>query len=191
MASVDWRYITANDFRTLRVPLRGGRDFNASDREASTPVAIVNEAFVKRYFPEGRAIGLSVELAGVMGKTDPRQIVGVVANTQQQGLRGLPPPTIYVPAPQVPDGLFGEAHSYFPVSWVVRTRGASASVTDALAAALRDADVQLAISRVRTMDAVVDAAMGEIRMQAVVLSVFGLASVLMAVTALAGHSSSA
>ena len=39
-----------------------------------------------RYFPEGRAIGFTVELAGVAGITDPRQIVGVVANTQQQGL---------------------------------------------------------------------------------------------------------
>ena len=84
VVSVDWRYVSDGYFKTLRVPLREGRDFSASDRTASTPVAIVNEAFVDRYFPEGRAIGFTVELAGVVGITDPRQIVGVVANTQQQ-----------------------------------------------------------------------------------------------------------
>jgi putative ABC transport system permease protein len=186
VVSVDWRYVSDRYFQTLRVPFRGGRDFNASDHSASTPVAIVNEAFVKRYFPEGRAIGFSVELAGVAGITDPRQIVGVVANTQQQGLKMAPPPTVYVPVRQVPDGLFGEVHRYYPVSWVVRTRGASPGVSEALAAALRDADPRLAISRVRTMEGVVDAAMGETRLQAVVVGVFGFVSVLMAVTALSG-----
>ena len=186
VVSVDWRYVSDGYFKTLRVPLREGRDFGASDQTASAPVAIVNEAFVERYFPEGRAIGFTVELAAVVGITDPRQIVGVVANTQQQGLTSPPPPTVYVPVRQVPDRLFSVVHGFFPVSWVVRTRGASTGAADALGAALRDADPRLPISRVRTMDGVVAAAMGETRLQAVLLSVFGFVSVLMAVTALAG-----
>ena len=186
IVTVDWRYVTEGYFETLRVPFRDGRPFNASDQSASPSVAIVNEAFVKRYFPEGRAIGFNVELAGVVGITDPRQIVGVVANTQQQGLALPPPPTVYVPVRQVPDRLFGMVHSIYPVSWVVRSRGASTGVAEALGAALRDADQRLPISRVRTMDGVVAAAMGETRLQAVLLSTFGFVSVLMAVTALAG-----
>ena len=190
VVSVDWRYVSDGYFKTLRVPLREGRDFAPSDQSASAPVAIVNEAFVTRYFPEGRAIGYTVQLAGVVGITDPRAIVGVVANTQQQGLKMAPPPTVYVPVRQVPDRLLGEVHKFYPVSWVVRTRGASAGasagVADALAAALHDADPRLPISRVRTMEGVVDAAMGETRVQAVLLGAFGFVSVLMAVTALAG-----
>ena len=186
IVSVDWRYVTDGYFETLRVPLREGRTFNSSDQTASAPVAIVNEAFVRRYFPEGRAIGFPVELAKVIGITDPRTIVGVVANTQQAGLKLPPPPTVYVPVRQVPDRLFGDVHRYFPVSWVVRTRAGSAGAADAIAAALGDADPRLPISRVRTMDGVLAAAMGETRMQAALLSVFGLVSVLMAVTALAG-----
>ena len=186
VVSVDWRYVTDGYFETLRVPLREGRTFNASDQAASAPVAIVNEAFVSRYFPEGRAIGVSFELAGVVGLTDPRTIVGVVANTQQQGLKLPPPPTVYVPARQVPDRLFGMVHGIFPVSWVVRTRDGSTGAADALGAALREADPHLPISRVRTMGSVIAGAMGETRMQAILLIVFGLVSVLMAVTALAG-----
>jgi putative ABC transport system permease protein len=186
VVTVDWRYVTDGYFKTLRVPLREGRDFGVSDQTGSAPVAIVNEAFVKRYFPEGRAIGFTVELPGVVGLTDPRQIVGVVANTQQRGLTTPPPPTVYVPVRQVPGPLLGMVHGIFPVSWVVRTRGTSSGVATAIGAALRDADPRLPISRVRTMDGVVAAAMGETRLQAVVLTVFGFASVLMAVTALAG-----
>ena len=186
IVTVDWRYVTDGYFTTLRVPLREGRDFGASDQTGSAPVAIVNEAFAKRYFSDGRAIGFNVELAGVVGLTDPRQIVGVVANTQQRGLTSPPPPTVYVPMRQVPDRLIGMVHGIFPVSWVVRSRGASTGVADALGAALREADPQLPISRVRTMDGVVSAAMGETRLQAVLLSTFGFVSVLMAVTALAG-----
>jgi putative ABC transport system permease protein len=186
VVTVDWRYVSDGYFKTLRVPLREGRDFSASDQSASAPVAIVNEAFVERYFPERRALGFTVELAGVVGLTDARQIVGVVGNTQQQGLIAPPPPTVYVPVRQVPDRLLGVVHGFYPVSWVVRTRGASAGAADALGAALRDADPRLPISRVRTMDGVVAAAMGETRLQAVLLSTFGFVSVLMAVTALAG-----
>jgi len=186
IVSVDWRYVTEGYFSAMRVPLREGRLFNVSDQPASAAVAIVNEAFVKRYFPEGHALGFPVELAGIAGVTDPRQIVGVVANTRQQGLKGAPPPTIYVPVRQVPDRLIGQVHSFYPISWVVRYRPGSSAVADSLAAALRDADPRLPISRVRTMEGVVDAALGETRMQATLLSVFGVLSVLMAVTALAG-----
>lgn len=184
VASIDWRYVTDKYFQTMRVPLRDGRDFTSSDQAASAPVAIVNETFAKRYFPDGRAIGMNVET--ILGKPDVRQIVGIVADTQQEGLKMAPPPTMYVPVRQVSDELLGGVHSFYPVSWVVRARGESTRVGDILAGALRDADPRLPISRVRTMDAVVSAAMDETRLQAVVLSVFGVVSVLMAVTALAG-----
>jgi ABC-type antimicrobial peptide transport system permease subunit len=59
-------------------------------------------------------------------------------------------------------------------------------VADTLTAALRDVDPRLPVSRVRTMDAVIDGALGHTRLQAIMLSLFGLVSVLMAVTSLAG-----
>jgi len=186
IVSVDWRYVSESYFETMRVPVRAGRLFTQADSTASTPVAIVNEAFVKRYFPEGRAVGLTVELVK-MGPvvSDARQIVGVVANTQQQGLKLAPPATIYAPVRQVPDAMFGMVHGFFPVSWVVKSRGADRRMPELLASALREADPRLPISRTRTMDEVVDAAMSETRLQAVLISVFGFVSILMAVTALA------
>lgn len=185
IASVDWRYVTNGYFETMRVGLREGRLFSSSDQMKSTPVAIVNEAFVRRFFPERRAVGYPVELAGMGGVSESREIVGVVADTQQQGLRLPPPPTIYVPVRQVPDALFRMVHGYFPVSWVVRSRGRTSELPELISASLRKVDPALPISRTRAMDAVVDAALSETRLQAVLLSVFGVVSVVMAVTALA------
>jgi putative ABC transport system permease protein len=186
VASVDWRYVTEDYFRALRIPVRQGRTFSASDHASAPAVAIVNEAFVKRYIPDGKPLGHLVELNAVAGVSDARHIVGVVGNTAQQGLRTNPPPTIYVPARQVPDRLLTQVHQYFPVSWVVRYRSTSAGLTDALSAAIRAEDPHLPLSRVRTMEEVVDAALGQTQMQAVLLTVFGGVSVLMAITALAG-----
>lgn len=186
IVSVDWRYVTERYFETLRIPLRHGRMFSASDHALAPAVAIVNEAFVKRYFPTGQPLGYPVELGSVGGESDARQIVGVVANTAQQGLRLNPPPTIYVPVRQVPDRLFPVVHQVFPVSWVVRYRSTPAGLTEALSAAVRAEDPHLPLSRVRTMEEVIEAALGQTRMQAVVLTVFGVVSVLMAITALAG-----
>ena len=185
IVSVDWRYVTDNYFRAMRIPLRQGRDFNASDQTAAAPVAIVNEAFVSRYFSNGEPLGSIVELSKVAGISDPRQIVGVVANTQQQGLRSTPP-TIFVPVTQVPDGLVAQVHVFFPVNWVVRSHGEVPGLEEALRTALRDADPRLPVSRVRTMEGVIDEALRETRMQAVLFSLFGIVSVLMSVTALAG-----
>jgi hypothetical protein len=186
IVSVDWRYVTEDYFRTMRIELREGRQFAASDQAASAPVAIVNDAFVKRYFPDGRALGMFIEQSNFAGPAGSCEIVGVVANTQQQGLTREPPPTMYVPATQVPGRLFRAVHGFFPMSWVLRYRGNGSGVTELLRGAVLNADPRLPISRVRTMENVIDAAMAEQRMQAVLLTVFGLASVLMAITALAG-----
>jgi ABC-type antimicrobial peptide transport system permease subunit len=93
---------------------------------------------------------------------------------------------MYVPATQVPGRLFRAVHGFFPMSWVVRYRGNGSGLSELLSDAVRNADPRLPISRVRTMENVIDSAMAEQRMQAVLLTVFGLASVLMAITALAG-----
>jgi predicted permease len=183
--SVDWRYATDGYFKTMRVPLRAGRDFSSTDQAASAPVVIVNDAFVKRFFPDGRALGRVIELA--MGTLrDPREVVGVVANTQQQGLAIPPPPTMYIPVRQVPDELFSTIHRFFPMSWVVRYRAGATATTEVLGDAIRNIDPRLPLSRVRTMDDVIAGALARQRMQAVLLSVFGLVSILMAITALAG-----
>jgi predicted permease len=186
IASVDWRYVTEGYFRAMGVQLRAGREFATSDQAESTPVAVVNEAFVARFLPEVNPLGLQVQLNRMMGLSDSREIVGVVANTLQQGLSTAPPPIMYVPVRQVPDPFIGQVHQFFPMSFVVRYRSGPTGFSEALNQAIRTVDARIPISRVRTMAQVIDDATGGARFQAVLFSVFGLVSVLMAITALGG-----
>ncbi|HEY7058700.1 MAG TPA: ABC transporter permease, partial [Vicinamibacterales bacterium] len=94
-----WRNaITPGWFETMGMPLRAGRDFSDGDRVGSPPVAIVNEAFVRRYLSGRQPIGQTLRLDS---DDSPRyEIVGIAADavytTPRQGML----PTMYVPLAQ-------------------------------------------------------------------------------------------
>jgi hypothetical protein len=54
--------ISANYFRTLKIPLRRGRDFSAADTERSQPVAIVSELLARKYWPHRDPVGQRIRL---------------------------------------------------------------------------------------------------------------------------------
>jgi putative ABC transport system permease protein len=100
-------HLTANQFnvapayfRTIRTPLLGGRDFTATDTESSSPVAIVNETFVKRFMGSGDPLGARVRL------THSNEIVSVigVAGDLLHNLRprAVAEPEVYFPYSQRP-----------------------------------------------------------------------------------------
>jgi putative ABC transport system permease protein len=105
-------------FRTMQMPLVRGRDFTDGDNEASPPVIIVNEAFVRRYYPDGDALGRRIG-TGFDAMKPVREIVGIVADTHDRGLAAQAIPTVYIAFPQfaLPYG-----------SIAVRTRVAMASL---------------------------------------------------------------
>jgi putative ABC transport system permease protein len=69
-------------FETLRIPLRLGRYLNGRDVEPNSWVAIVNEAFVREFFPGGNALGQTITLMAGPGER-PREIVGIVGDFTQ------------------------------------------------------------------------------------------------------------
>jgi putative ABC transport system permease protein len=92
---------TSSDyFRTLKIPLLGGRAFDDRDLADSPKVGIVNQAFANRYFGGNAAIGKHV---GFGCKEDLcRTIVGVVGNIRQENLTDEAVPELYVPLTQMP-----------------------------------------------------------------------------------------
>lgn len=124
----DVRAITPGLLEALGVPHRAGRLFTDEDTAESVSVAVVNEAFV-RDLPAGvDPIDLQVELS--WGGTNPRTVVGVVADVRLRGLDAEPRPTVYLPLTQSP---------YSAVTIVVRGRGDVLS----LAGALREAAAEI------------------------------------------------
>ncbi|MBV9405636.1 MAG: ABC transporter permease, partial [Acidobacteriaceae bacterium] len=80
--------ISPGYFRTMGTHLLAGRDFNDHDTLASTKVALINEEFAKKFFPNINPLGHTFRLEAEAGKSEPLfQIIGIVGNTKYEELR--------------------------------------------------------------------------------------------------------
>jgi putative ABC transport system permease protein len=86
--------ISPDYFRTMRIPLKQGRDFAASDRDGSPSVAIVNESFARRSFPNELCLGRRV--SSWVHRKDWLTIVGVVGDVRDR-VEKEPNPEIFLP----------------------------------------------------------------------------------------------
>lgn len=143
-------YVTPEYFTVLRIPLRDGRVFTDQDASASAPVVIVNETFARKFL-NGNLNGYLVD------KNTSRQIIGIVADVQQQpGLQRagplIPEPVVYFPATQFPSGWFQMAHTWYSPSWVVRSAGApNEELSRGVEQAIASADPMLPVAEFRSL----------------------------------------
>ncbi len=92
----DFRIVSPDYFRTLEIPLRKGREFQESDVVGAPYVAVVNEAFVRKYLGADDPFGHRVRFPGMDSGNDPwAAIVGVVGDNRQDALVNQPEPAIY------------------------------------------------------------------------------------------------
>ena len=90
-------------FRTMGIPLLKGRDFTDHDNMKSPPVIIVNETLVKRFFPDGDALGKHITPSfSTTGEPNKREIVGVVGDVKHRSLKGDAVPEFYFAQAQMP-----------------------------------------------------------------------------------------
>jgi predicted permease len=167
--------VSPHFFETMRTSLIAGRDFNDRDDVTGPAVAMVNEAFVRRYFPDGRAIGQRFSAAAMH---DPvgMQIVGVVKDAISQSLRDAPPPAVYLPIYQ--------RQTEFP-TFVVRAAGSLTQVASSLRKKLQRRLPGTAI-QIHTLTAQVEAAMVQERLMATLAATFGVLAVILAAIGLYG-----
>jgi predicted permease len=95
-----YRVVSPGYFGAMAQPLLAGRDLAAADTNAGIPVAVVNETFARRWWPQGGALGHRVTFAAAHDGDLPRTIVGVVADAHQRGLSEPPADEIYIPLDQ-------------------------------------------------------------------------------------------
>jgi predicted permease len=177
-------YITPGYFEALRIALLRGRVFDDRDTASDQLVAVVNDAYVRRYIRDPEPVGKHV----AFGDGHPVEIVGVVADVQEKrsgwgdfGPIG-PIPDIYVPAAQFSDAGFRTVHTWFTPEWIVRASGARAGLASAMQQGVSAVDPHLPFAEFRTMGEVRDAALGMQRLQTTLLTTLaGLALLLSAV----------
>ena len=90
-------------FRAMQIPLKNGRAFDAHDQANSKPVVMVNEAFIKKFFPNQNPLGQNLIVGASPSDPKPaREIVGVVGTSRHDTLAEAGEPELYVPYPQEP-----------------------------------------------------------------------------------------
>jgi predicted permease len=135
--------IGARYFSTLGIPLRAGREFTEADTAETRPVAIVNEAFVRK-FRLGRA-AIGARIGTTAGRPPDIEIVGVVADAAYRNAREAPPPQYFRPYRQ----------TVAPVlSFYIRTAPGvdPAGVMASMPGVVHRFDANLPVVDLRTMD---------------------------------------
>ena len=162
-------------FRTMRIPLRKGREFTSQDGHSTTPVVIINEAMARLYWPNEDPIGKRVLIDYDQGV--PREVVGVASNIRHFGLDAEPKPEMYVPQYQ---------YEYLSTYLTVRTTSDPLGLAQAVAQAARDIDKDLPIYNVGTMAQTISNSTARQRFSMLLMSIFAGVAALLACVGLYG-----
>jgi len=165
-------------FRTMKIPLRSGRDFDHRDNEHSTRVAIVNEAFVRRFLSNRNPIGQRLLLDREGDKPDALEVVGVVDDTKQTELSAEIIPEFYQPFAQAPDRRV----------WLV-FRTAAANLTGIDAAVRRmihEQDADLFVANLQPMHALIGKQIAQPRFNTMLLGIFATVAMILAAVGIYG-----
>jgi len=182
---VQWRNISSQYFQVFRIPLLRGRTFTERDDAGSDRVVVITEAMAQKYWPKGDAVGARIMIGHGLGpefEEPPRQIVGIVGDTRDSGLDSDPTPMMFLPEPQILDGLTLLESRMLPINWVIRTKVAPFSLSADLQRELRVATGGLPVAHIRTMDQVVGQSTARSDFNTTLLSIFaGIALLLAAI----------
>jgi predicted permease len=163
-----------NYFATMGIPLLGGRGFTAQDDERAPQVAIVNQSFAQKYFPDADVLGQRVTVSN-----REVEIIGVVADTKYMSQRQEIQPLLYTPWQQE-GGEIGEMY------FALRTAGEPTSLAAAVRQVVRELDSNLPVTEMSTQTARAQATLGQERLSARLLSFFGALALLLAAIGLSG-----
>jgi predicted permease len=163
-------YITLSPgyFRTMQIPLARGRDFTAHDEPGAPPVAIVNQAMARAFWPGEDAVGKRLK---VNDEAEWREVVAVCGDVRQRALDRAAPPTLFLPYAQDPWSFF---------SVVARTQGDPLALASAVEAAVYAVDPNEPVYDVRTYEGILGASVATRRLQMLLVAGFAGLGLLLA-----------
>ena len=167
-------------FGAAQIPLREGREFRLADNGDSVSVAVVNEEFAKKFFPNqnpmGRHIGITHPGQATSGSTGTRkwgEIIGVVGNVNEYVGQRTPRPQVFEPFLQHPDPA---------MMLLVRTHTEPTAFAPSLRRAVWSVDKDQPVSNIRTIDRVLqDSGQGDNIMAELMAAFAGIALAMAAV----------
>ena len=182
MPSAELRTANPEFFGAAGIPLRKGRAFASTDQAGSAMVVIINQTLADRLFPGEDPIGKRIAWTGDVLRFarisgDWRTVVGVVGNTQDGGMDAAPRPVVYQPFTQflaIGGGL------------VIRAQSDAEALVPAATRIVRSLAPGVPIENVRTVEQIKDQSVSPRRLNAMLVSSFGILALLIAAVGIAG-----
>lgn len=166
-------HVSNGYFRAMGIPLLRGRAFTAQDTGEGPPALMVNEAFVRRFFPGEDAVGRALQWDGEELAT----IVGVVGDVRQESLAEPAPPLVYIHVLQ---------NARRNINLVVRGQGAPLQLAASVRQAIWSVNPQQTITRITTLEDVVGESVARPRLIAALLGLFALLALVLGAVGIYG-----
>ena len=171
----DCRMVTSDYFTTLGIPLIKGRFFKESDTLDAPHVLLINEAMAHTFFPNEDPIGQRLQL-GINNYSG--QIVGVVGDVKHVGLDAPTNHEVYI--------SFAQAPFSTDMTLIARTSGDPMTIVGAVRNEIKGLDPQVAVGKVKTMEAITKESIGDARFRTLLLSIFGVVALVLAAVGVYG-----
>jgi len=165
-------------FSTVGIPLLMGREIEPQDAVGGTRAAVVNQTFVRQFFPNTNPLGKHVRDT-YAGNPAEMVVVGVVADAKYRNLREKTPPRIYAP-------LFNPVWEQAAARYEVRTFADSAAVAASLRQAAKEVAASLPPIEINSMSQLVDDSLQTDRFIQQLSEAFGVLAMLLAAIGLYG-----
>ncbi|MGA3048199.1 MAG: ABC transporter permease [Terracidiphilus sp.] len=177
----DYLFVSPSYFASIGAPIERGRDIADSDTLPSMPVAIVNNAMARKFWPGENPIGKQVGVGST--KYPLRIIIGVVPDIKQVSLREVPGPTMFVPYTQNEIKIWPSMQS---MQFAIRTQVDPASIAGSVRLAIHEVDSDLPIANFETLTTIVNTSMSADRFTMFLLAIFGLLALTLAAIGMYG-----
>jgi putative ABC transport system permease protein len=160
-------------FGTMGIALLRGRTFEQRDKEGAPSVAIVNDCFVRRFWPNDSGLGKRI----VIGPSAVTQVVGVIANVKNIRLAVESVPEVYYPLAQ---------HTGASAHVIVRSVADPLRLAIAVRSRISAIDKEQPVTSVRTMEQHLAGSIAQTRLTTLLLAVFSIVALLVATVGLYG-----
>ncbi|HXX24526.1 MAG TPA: ABC transporter permease [Terriglobia bacterium] len=171
-------FMSPGYFSSMGMAMLAGRDFTESDTQTTPRVAVVNQAFARKYFGSVNPIGHAIHIASNRRPGPPIEVVGIVADADYVSLREKKPPTAFFPIQQYP-GREGQ------MTFEIRTAGHLGGLESAVERTVASANHEVPLE-FNTLERLVDDAMVQERLLAMLSVFFGAVALLLAMIGLYG-----
>jgi putative ABC transport system permease protein len=181
-AGADYSVACPNYLRTMGIPLVVGREFTAEDTLTSSPVAVINQAMERKYWPNLDALGKRFKIGLFHSDAPWLTVIGVYRDAHHSGLDQAPPPEFLRPYTQA---------AWPSMTIAVRTAASPGFLEEPVRAALATFEPDRAASEATTLEEIVSGSVDRQRFPMLLLSgfaVFALALVGLGIASVVGYS---